>query len=180
MSKKEEIIKVTAELLQIQGYHATGLNEIIAKSGSPKGSLYHYFKNGKDEIVIAALLFSGEQVRLLLQSAAENTANMQDFVSAVVDYFIKNLKDSKYTKGCPVATTALETSGSNPELDKTIQAIYDSWKQVLLVKMDKKIKNREAAAETLVSLLEGALLSAKIQKNTKPLEYVKAAAVQIL
>ena len=38
---REHFIEATCDLLEAQGYHATGVNQIVAESGAPKGSLYH-------------------------------------------------------------------------------------------------------------------------------------------
>ena len=37
-------------MLQIKGYAASGLNELVVDSGAPKGSIYHHFPGGKEEI----------------------------------------------------------------------------------------------------------------------------------
>ena len=52
-TKRDEIITTTCRLLELQGYRATGLNEIIRESGAPKGSLYHYFPEGLSLIHIS-------------------------------------------------------------------------------------------------------------------------------
>ena len=44
---KRKVVETTRTLMQTQGYNATGLNQIIKVSGTPKGSLYHYFPGGK-------------------------------------------------------------------------------------------------------------------------------------
>ncbi|MBK8129269.1 MAG: TetR/AcrR family transcriptional regulator [bacterium] len=49
--KREQIIQSTCQLIEIQGYHATGIKQILAESEAPKGSLYYYFPDGKDELV---------------------------------------------------------------------------------------------------------------------------------
>ena len=61
-SAREEILQATTALLEKQGSHATGLNEIIRESGAPKGSLYYYFPEGKDQLVSEAVLVAGQGV----------------------------------------------------------------------------------------------------------------------
>lgn len=52
---RDQIIETTCELLEAYGYHATGLNQILTKSGTPKGSLYYYFPEGKEELTSETL-----------------------------------------------------------------------------------------------------------------------------
>ena len=61
-TKRDEIITTTCRLLELQGYRATGLNEIIRESGAPKGSLYHYFPEGKDELTVEAIAYSAAAI----------------------------------------------------------------------------------------------------------------------
>jgi TetR/AcrR family transcriptional repressor of lmrAB and yxaGH operons len=56
------LLGTAADLFQRQGYHGTGLNQILAESGAPKGSLYHYFPEGKEALAAAALGRSGEEI----------------------------------------------------------------------------------------------------------------------
>ena len=46
---REKILMTASQMFFSNGYHATGLNAILKKSESPKGSLYYYFPNGKEE-----------------------------------------------------------------------------------------------------------------------------------
>ncbi len=54
---RSAIIAAAAKLFRRQGYAATGINEIADAAGAPKGSLYHYFPDGKDQIAEAAVRF---------------------------------------------------------------------------------------------------------------------------
>lgn len=186
MSKKIEIIQTAAELLQIQGYHGTGINEIVEKSKSPKGSIYHYFKAGKDEIVDEALRYSGSEIANLLKAAAEHSKNAEDFIEIIYDGYCSSLQNSNYTKGCPVAATALEVSGFNAALSDTVRKIYKEWNEIItdfLLNSNaaaKKKSDAEQTAGVLISLMEGALLSARIQKSLKPMKDAKNVSLSLL
>ncbi|UUZ80779.1 TetR/AcrR family transcriptional regulator [Paenibacillus sp. P26] len=56
LSARERLIQATSNLIELQGYHATGLNQIIKEGGAPKGSLYYYFPNGKEELVAESVV----------------------------------------------------------------------------------------------------------------------------
>ena len=60
---RAKLVEITAELIQRQGLRATGLNQIIARSGAPRGSLYHHFSGGKEELAASALATAAVQWR---------------------------------------------------------------------------------------------------------------------
>ncbi len=64
-STKGKIINAAWELFYEQGYEDTTVEEIIKKSGTSKGSFYHYFE-GKDALLGSlSYIFDEEYVRLL-------------------------------------------------------------------------------------------------------------------
>ena len=62
INTKENLIETAAKLFETKGYYATGLNEILAESGAPKGSLYYHFPKGKEQLALAAIYSEGEKV----------------------------------------------------------------------------------------------------------------------
>lgn len=95
-STKEIILRTASELFQRQGYHGTGLNQIIEESGAPKGSLYYHFPNGKEEIAVEAIRLMKEHV---LEGAArdleaKDTAAeaFQYHICKIASEFEKNIK----------------------------------------------------------------------------------------
>ncbi len=54
------IVRAAAKLFRKQGYSRTGLNDILAESKAPKGSLYHYFPKGKEQLGEESLRFSAQ------------------------------------------------------------------------------------------------------------------------
>ena len=49
------MLKKAADLFQRQGFHATGLKQILEESGAPRGSLYFHFPGGKEQLAVEAL-----------------------------------------------------------------------------------------------------------------------------
>ena len=60
---RQKILETAADLFKSQGYHATGLNQIIKESGAPKGSIYHYFPGGKEELAIESIKLAVQKVK---------------------------------------------------------------------------------------------------------------------
>jgi TetR/AcrR family transcriptional regulator, lmrAB and yxaGH operons repressor len=54
LSTRERLIVTAAQLFRRNGYHATGLAELLTSAQVPKGSLYHHFPDGKADLAIAA------------------------------------------------------------------------------------------------------------------------------
>jgi len=83
------MIQTTARLLQELGYYGTSLNDILAVSGAPRGSLYFHFPGGKTEIVAEATRASinqaTEALRQSLAEAPTSGAGVRCFVEATAE-----------------------------------------------------------------------------------------------
>jgi TetR/AcrR family transcriptional regulator, lmrAB and yxaGH operons repressor len=134
-STRDQIIEATCELLENQGYHATGLSEIVRQSGAPKGSLYYYFPDGKDEITSEAVLFAGrrvaERIRQQLQTVADPGEAIQSFIEGLAGH----IEESGFHAGGPLTIVAAETATTNGRLNQTCCIAYDMLKQVFVDKL---------------------------------------------
>jgi TetR/AcrR family transcriptional repressor of lmrAB and yxaGH operons len=175
MNARQRLIDTTARLLQTAGYHHTGLNQIVAESGAPKGSLYHYFPGGKVALAVAALEQSASQLAQTLAQLSMAHAQADIGMAAVLDHFIEQLESSAFAKGCPVATTTLEQAALTPEIRDACARAYQLWQQGLEAYLAAHgVADAPVQAETLLMLIEGALLLSKAQHNCDPLRRLKA------
>jgi len=67
-------IATAQRLFRIQGYTATGLNQIIEESGSPKGSFYFHFPRGKAQLAEEAIDHYVAGRMAVLRTISANTA----------------------------------------------------------------------------------------------------------
>jgi TetR/AcrR family transcriptional repressor of lmrAB and yxaGH operons len=173
---RRKLVDATAALLRRQGYHATGLSDIVAESGAPRGSLYFYFPGGKDELARAALLASSAEWRARIAAATRGARDLGEAIDATVALLADDLEASGWDNGCPVAAVALE---STSELVRaTVREHFESWLDIVAAQLVAAGAAKAAArqvAMVALSSLEGALLLARVTRSRAPLVAVGQA-----
>jgi TetR/AcrR family transcriptional repressor of lmrAB and yxaGH operons len=174
-TSRDQIVEAACELLELQGYHATGLNQIIKESGSPKGSLYYYFPGGKEELAAEAVSRVGG---LVLGRIRTNLAAIDD-PAAAVSGFIRNIahnvEASGFRAGGPITTIALETASTNERLRAECQRIYDEWRAAFADKLVTGGYPPERAAQLaqlIIGAIEGGIILCRTDRSRAPLEAV--------
>jgi TetR/AcrR family transcriptional repressor of lmrAB and yxaGH operons len=162
--------------LRRQGYNATGLNEIVARSGAPKGSLYFHFPGGKEELAVAAMARSGDQLRRAIEATVTSSDDLGEALQRLLDALAIGLERSNYEAGCPIATITLETATTSEAVRATADAVFSSWLEVLqqrLVAAGLSAADAERRALLVLAALEGALILARARHDTGPLAAVR-------
>jgi TetR/AcrR family transcriptional repressor of lmrAB and yxaGH operons len=178
---KGKTLAAAAKLFRQQGYHGTALHDILAAGGSPRGSLYFHFPKGKEEIGEAALTLAGEAVRQAIASAAETSENAEIFLTRVARGMAADLEKSDYKEGCPIATTALETSAHSDVLGAATRNAFQKWENEIRRGLERfGIGEAELVATTVLSQLEGALLLARTYRSLEPMHRAEQALKLLL
>lgn len=173
---KARLVDHTARLVRTVGYHGTGVSDILEHSGVPRGSLYHHFPGGKEELASASVRHSTEAILASLQRFAEASDGPVGAVVDFCDYYIAELEASDFRKGCPLATISLEVTGHVPPVHDACAdgfgAILDFFTTELTDAGVPSDRAGELAAFTVASI-EGALLVAKATRDTTPVAVVR-------
>lgn len=173
MSARDQIIETTCALLELQGYYATGLNQIIKESGSPKGSLYYYFPGGKEELAAKAVSQAGNSV---LAHIHENLTSIDDPAEAIYRFMMNvalNVALSGFRMGGPITTIAMETASSSVRLRQECARIYESWQAEFAAKLIAggfAEARAQRLAALIISTLEGGIILCRVSQSRKPLE----------
>ncbi|HVV08273.1 TetR/AcrR family transcriptional regulator [Amycolatopsis sp.] len=169
---RAKAVRTAGLLFQEQGYAATGLTEIIERSGSPKGSFYFHFPGGKEQLAVEALTAAGESVAEALRGLAARAPGPARLVRDYVKLQERMLENSGYRQGCPVATVTLEMASESEPIRAAAAGVFALWSGILadyLVRHGHRPGDAARSAEHIVATLEGALLLARAQQSTKPL-----------
>ena len=175
---KGKTLAAAAKLFRQQGYHGTALQDILAAGGSPRGSLYFHFPNGKEEIGGAALTLAGEATRQAIAKAAETSENAEMFLTRLARGMASDLEKSDYKEGCPIATTALETAAQSEVLGAATRNAFQKWELEIkraLFRFGMPAGDADLAATSVLSQLEGALLLALTYRSLEPLRRAEQA-----
>lgn len=173
------ILAATQELVETGGYFSAGLNQVIAVSGAPRGSLYFHFPDGKDQLVGESVRRAGQAMGAAFEGMAESSASVAEFVEGVLRHLGDRLEESGWQKGCPVATVALEMAAASDPLQQACSEVYASWTAALRARLDGR-QDADDLAVTILALIEGALLLAKAHRSREPLDRVAGRLAALL
>ena len=174
-SAKARLVHAALNTFHAQGYRGTGMAQLVAESGFPRGSLYFHFPGGKEEIATAAISQARDEIGQGIDLAFEAASDPIGALRLIVDAFANELASSDYARGCPVTTVALETSADTPRLEATCASAYVDW-QARIARHLREAGFSEARASRLatfaLSAIEGALILARSARSRAPLDDV--------
>jgi TetR/AcrR family transcriptional repressor of lmrAB and yxaGH operons len=170
-------------LLRVQGFHATGLNQIVRDSGAPKGSLYHYFPHGKEQLAAAAIQTAGEDAERAFAQAFASSSSPVAALQAVASWLAGELERSNYRYGCPIATVALEAASTSALIRAACDTAYRSWQAVIAASLHANGVPRDDAADDamlVLSALEGALILSRTRRDVRPMRLFSERVAALL
>jgi TetR/AcrR family transcriptional regulator, lmrAB and yxaGH operons repressor len=173
---RKKLVDATAALLRRRGYHATGLSDIVAESGAPRGSLYFHFPGGKDELAREALLTSSAEWRARINEVTGRAPDLGAAIEAVAKLLADDLEASGWDNGCPVAAVALDSTSDL--IRKTVAEHFESWLDTVadgLIALGLARAPARQLATVALSSFEGALLLARVSRSRAPLMAVGQA-----
>ena len=174
---RERIIAAGAEIIHRKGYNNTGIQEILAACGVPKGSFYHYFPSKEDfgvAVVEHHMACLGSAVSPILNDPARPPLER-------LEAFFRGrevqLAAANFERGCPIGNLAQELGDLSPRLrerlDQALGRMATNLGRVLAEARDRGelppgLDPIEAAG-FIVAAWEGALLQMKVEKRGEPL-----------
>jgi TetR/AcrR family transcriptional repressor of lmrAB and yxaGH operons len=172
------MISTTGRLLRQQGYSATGLNQIVAQAGAPKGSLYFHFPGGKEELAAAAVDRFAQRLSERLDVELETADSVADAVTALFEIYIEHVEKTEFHDGCAVAAVALEASPTHERLVTSVSNALGDWTgrvEAALVREGREPDEAHALATLVIAAIEGAIVMAKGKRSSEPLAATRDA-----
>jgi TetR/AcrR family transcriptional regulator, lmrAB and yxaGH operons repressor len=168
---RTRMLDTTARLLQQRGYHGTSLNDILAASAAPRGSLYFHFPGGKDQLVLEASRAAVGRVTQHRSEVLAAASSPAAAVRAFADGIVLLLEETDYQLGCPIAPIVLDGTSEVTDLSELCRQTFEEWIGLLreaFAEAGIAKQRAEALALLTQSSFEGALLIARAYRDSSP------------
>ncbi|TME29224.1 MAG: TetR/AcrR family transcriptional regulator [Chloroflexi bacterium] len=178
---RASMVRSAASLIQRRGVTATSFSEVLADSGAPRGSIYHHFPQGKEQLAEDAIRWTSERVLAHQRACRATTAS--GVLSCFIDMWRQVVVASKGAAGCVVAGVAIDTVAEAPGLIDVVRATFRSWSALLteqLMAVGVPARRASAIAVSTVASMEGALILCRAEGTSEPLETVAAELMRLL
>ncbi len=168
---RARMIEGAALLLAKRGLQETSFSEVLKLTGAPRGSIYHHFPDGKDQLVAAAVDLAGARATELIERSAGSPAS--EVARLFLEAWRQVLLRSELTAGCSVLAVTVATD--SPQLLEHAATVFRAWRARLgeLLEqggLDRPDARRFAAA--LIAGAEGAVVLSRAEQSMEPFELV--------
>ncbi len=170
------MVEQAVRSLAVHGYAGTSFSQVLADAEAPRGSTYHHFPGGKQELVDAAIRLAGERAETLMEAARGEGA-----IAVVRRFFAawrRLLEASGLHAGCSVLAVAV--GSDEPEQIRTAGRTLRAWRQQLeslLTDGGLPPEDARRLAALTVAAAEGAVALARAEGDWEPFDLAEAAVL---
>jgi len=173
---KQFIIEKTAPVFNEKGYAGTSMSDLTHATGLTKGSIYGNFEN-KDEVALAAFDHNFTAVVHYIKQKMDQKSLVIDKLLIYPETYANFLQLPFLKAGCPLLNTSTEADDTHPLLREKAIGALKFWKSSIEKLITIGIESNQIKEETiasefaaiLMSLIEGAVMQAKLTGQTKEL-----------
>ena len=172
---RARMVRSAATLIRQRGIHGTGLREVVAHSGGPRGSLGRFFPGGKTQLVTEAIDVGLAELFGDFESTLRKAETFPEAIGVIVAPWRRLLVDHGFALGCPLAATICDAA-DNDSLRTHVCELFAAWRAPVAdayIRFGSPRAEAEAHATVLVAALEGALILARAERSIEPLDTVE-------
>jgi len=173
---RERMVRSAALLIRERGAKATAISDVLKHSGAPRGSAYHYFPDGRTQLLCEAVDYAGEYIAKRIANGGRGV----DMLDTLIASYRDQLQRSDFRAGCPIVAVAVEAgdpdnSARTTPLIERSAAVFARWNELIAQRLvDDGIdpSRAEELAMLITTAIEGAIIVARASRDVKPIELV--------
>ncbi|WP_245649956.1 TetR/AcrR family transcriptional regulator [Millisia brevis] len=179
---KQRMTDAAIRLLRERGAAGVTIDAVLDRSGAPRGSLYHHFPGGRDEILLTAARQSGEVIDAMLAATVE-AGSVREVMGIVSAFWRRRVAGDNFGTSCPIVALALDNRADVPAARELVDEMFSRWH----TRLDTALRDEGVSPErstrlatTIVAAAEGAIILARAHNSTDPLDDVTAMLTELL
>ena len=175
-SRRDELVETALDLFGREGFHATGIDRILAKAGVAKMTLYHHFRS-KEELILAALRLRDERFRnQLMRRLEQRTKHPAKRLAALFEVLEEFADDDRFC-GC----TFINACAEYGDPSSPIHALAAEHKRLILAYVCELAqlagaRDPEGLARQLCMLLDGVIVTVQVSADRDAIRRAREAA----
>jgi AcrR family transcriptional regulator len=178
--KRDHLLDTAFRLFYRDGYHAVGIDTILAEAKLAKMTLYHHFAS-KEELIVAALDRRSDEIQEAVQAAlAKAGSSPRKRLAALFDHY-EAWFSAKDFNGCAFIRAVAEY----PQVDSPVHQAVVRRKQRSIqllreILADYGVTGPDVLAEQIYLLIEGAVVSAHTFGDPAAANRARSAALTLV
>ncbi|WP_204079661.1 TetR/AcrR family transcriptional regulator [Mycobacterium riyadhense] len=170
---RNKMLISAAEVMRERGAAGVTIDAVLARSGTPRGSVYYHFPDGRSQILTEALRYAGDSITATIDAAVDRGARV--LLREYVEFWERLLTECDFSAGCPVVAAAIGSADDEVELSAEAGVILDRWCTSLTrAFIADGFDESDAASLAVMSIsaLEGAIVLCRSTRSAVPLRQV--------
>jgi AcrR family transcriptional regulator len=178
--KRQHIIDTAYALFKHSGFHATGIDRIIAEANVAKMTMYRHFPN-KDGLIVEVLAHRARRFDRQLDRLGEEPASAEQKIDAIFDWYEFWFQRPDF-RGCLFAHALAEFGDpAHPVFQAAFQQKHDLKRRLQKILDDAMPPDRsEPVSAAVLMLIEGATLLAEMGRPDLAIENARRAAATLI
>lgn len=181
------IIESVAEVFNKKGYAGTSMADVEVITGLSRGGIYAHFKN-KEVLALAVFDYNLSKLYSVIETRIRKAYSAHDKLLVYARVYKTLAEDSLILGGSPILNTGSEADDTNSLLRERVAEASFKWQQLMILFIEEGKRSGEfkpdvdasQMAFSMLSLIEGGLLLARVTKDQSRMQQILDASQQMI
>jgi TetR/AcrR family transcriptional repressor of lmrAB and yxaGH operons len=165
---RERMIEAAIVLMRRSGFSGVGVNEVLAESGAPKGSMYHYFPDGKRQIAAEALTTYADRIVTFIDERLQKGKNPADKMRHLFQAFEERLAEFDFRQSCAAGCVSLDLDDDLDRVREAVQGAFARYIDVIARHLSFRDRRRARSfAGFVLTAIEGGYVRGRAEHSTE-------------